>query len=197
MSFENNEHVRYATNGKANAGLTLGIIGTSLAGLMAANGNGGNGLFGNILGGGKNCQQDKIAYLEARVAELEGMRYTDSVGIDLYKEIVAVAKEEDAKLGAVTGDLVETIAQISKDTALNKQASDYQFALLNQKIDYENALADQRTACCCDKLNARIDCETRMGALSDASILAYVQATYIPGTLKLPITSICPQPSVD
>jgi hypothetical protein len=195
MSFENTEHVRYATNGKANAGLTLGIIGTSLAGLMAANGNGG-GLFNGILGGNKNYPE-RISFLESRVAELESMRYTDQVGIDLYKEIVAVAKEEDAKLGAVTGDLVATIANISKEAALNKQASDYQFALLNQKIDYENALADQKATCCCEKLNARIDCETQLAALSDASILAYVQSTYIPGTLKFPITAICPQPSVD
>jgi hypothetical protein len=28
-----------------------------------------------------------------------------------------------------------------------------------------------------------------------ASVLSYVNATFIPGTLKLPITSICPQPA--
>ena len=48
-------HDKYATKAKANAGLTTGIIGTSLAGLMAlgAIGN-GKGLAG-ILGGGDPC----------------------------------------------------------------------------------------------------------------------------------------------
>lgn len=48
-------------NGKINAGLTLGIIGTSLAGLMALNGNNGggllSGLFGGNNGGGCGCQK--------------------------------------------------------------------------------------------------------------------------------------------
>lgn len=42
-----------ASNGKANAGLTLGIIGTALGGLLAANANNdgnGNGLLGGLLG---------------------------------------------------------------------------------------------------------------------------------------------------
>jgi hypothetical protein len=40
-------HEKYASNAKANAGLTTGIIGTSLAGLLALK----SGLFNGILGG--------------------------------------------------------------------------------------------------------------------------------------------------
>jgi hypothetical protein len=196
-TFETSTHegVRYATNGKANAGLTLGIIGTSLAGLMAAGGMGnGNGVlpfFGN-----GNCNE-KIATLQSRIAELESQRYTDAVGMSLYREIVDVAKSEDEKLRTVQADLLAAVANISKDAALNKQASDYQFALTNQKIDYEFALSNQKSECCCDKLNSKIDFSNQINELSQAALLSYVQSTYIPGTLKLPITSICPQPTVD
>lgn len=45
----------YASNAKGNAGLTTGIIGTSLAGLLALGaGNNGNGGFLSGLFGGNN-----------------------------------------------------------------------------------------------------------------------------------------------
>jgi hypothetical protein len=37
--------------------------------------------------------------------------------------------------------------------------------------------------------------DKQLTELADASILSYVNSTFIPGTLKLPITSICPQPT--
>jgi hypothetical protein len=196
-TFENEFHegTRFATNGKANAGLTLGIIGTSLAGLLATGGiGGGNGILGGL--GGNNCNE-KISTLQSRIAELESQKYTDAVGMSLYREIVGVAKSEDEKLRTVQADLIEAIAEISKNSALNKQASDYQFALTNQKIDYEFALSNQKSECCCNNLNTKIDYSNQINELSQAALLSYVQSTYIPGTLKLPITSICPQPSVD
>jgi hypothetical protein len=196
MSFDG-ETTRYATNGKGNAGLTLGIIGTSLAGLLATGGmgggNGGGGLLGGLFGNG-GCQ-NRVAQLESRIAELESMRYTDYVGMDLYKNVIATAKEEDAKIAAVANSLTEAVIAFNRDIALNKQASDYQFALMNQKIDYEKEIADNKLACCCEKVNAKIDCSNQLNALADSSILSYVNATFIPGTLKLPITSICPQPT--
>ena len=45
------EHKEYASNAKANAGLTTGIIGTSLAGLLAIK----SGMLNGILGGGCGC----------------------------------------------------------------------------------------------------------------------------------------------
>lgn len=49
-------HDMFASKGKGNAALTLGIIGTALGALNNGNGcNGGNGILGNILGGNNNC----------------------------------------------------------------------------------------------------------------------------------------------
>ena len=44
-------------------------------------------------------------------------------------------------------------------------------------------------------MNIKFDYENRLRDLADASIISYVNATFLPGTLKLPITSICPQPA--
>jgi beta-N-acetylglucosaminidase len=162
------------SSGVAKAGLTLGIIGTALASGIV--GNGGLNVGGGLLGG--NCA-NTISALESTVAELKAMRYTDYVGMDLYRNIVQTAKEEDAKIGAVQKELLQYVIELDKQTALNKQASDYQFMIMNNKID-----------CCCDKANMTAEFNQKINALADASILSYVNSTFIPGTLKLPITSI-------
>jgi hypothetical protein len=181
------------SSGVAKAGLTLGIIGTALGAMN----NGGNGLFNGLLGGNNvaEAEQSTIAALESKIAKLEANRYTDYVGIDLYKEIIATAKEEDAKIAKVQGDMIGYVIDLDKRTALNEQASrlnreydtaarDYMFALLNNKID-----------CCCEKAAMQVEFNRQLGALADSSIVSWVQSNYVPGTLKLPITSICPQPA--
>jgi hypothetical protein len=196
MAIEMHDGKITGSSGVAKAGLTLGIIGTGLAALGGCAGNGG--FLGNLFGG-NNCraeaQQNEIAALESQVAELKAMRYTDYVGIDLYKNIVATQKEEDEKISNLQGTLFAYIIDIDKRTALNDQAAklnreydtaarDYMFTILNNKID-----------CCCEKAAMQAAFDKHLAELSDASIVSYVNSTFIPGTLKLPITSICPQPA--
>jgi hypothetical protein len=200
MAIEMHDGRITGSSGVAKAGLTLGIIGTGLAALGNGGfGNGcGNGLLGGLFGG-NNCraeaQQNEIANLESQIAELKSMRYTDYVGIDLYKNIVATQKEEDEKISNLQGTLFAYIIDIDKRTALNDQAAklnrefdtaarDYMFTILNNKID-----------CCCEKASMQAAFDRQLTELSDASIVSYVNSTFIPGTLKLPITSICPQPA--
>lgn len=202
MAIEMHDGKITGSSGVAKAGLTLGIIGTGLAALgggLGGNGCNNGGLLGNILGGGRNCaveaQQSEIANLESQIAELKSMRYTDYVGIDLYKNIIATQKEEDKKISDLQGTLFAYIIDIDKRTALNDQAAklnreydtaarDYMFTILNNKID-----------CCCEKAAMQAAFDKQLAELSDASIIAYANSTFIPGTLKLPITSICPQPA--
>jgi hypothetical protein len=202
MAIEMHDGKITGSSGVAKAGLTLGIIGTGLAALgggLGGNGCNNGGLLGNLLGGGRNCaveaQQSEIANLESQIAELKSMRYTDYVGIDLYKNIIATQKEEDKKINDLQGTLFAYIIDIDKRTALNDQAAklnreydtaarDYMFTILNNKID-----------CCCEKAAMQAAFDKQLAELSDASIIAYANSTFIPGTLKLPITSICPQPA--
>lgn len=182
------------SSGVAKAGLTLGIIGTALG---AMNNGWGNGILGGLWGNGNVAEQEQstIAALESKIAKLESNRYTDYVGMDLYKNIVSSAKEEDAKISKVQSEMIGYVIDLDKRTALNEQAArlnreydtaarDYMFTILNNKID-----------CCCEKAAMQVEFNKQLGGLADASILSYVNSTFIPGTLKLPVTSICPQPT--
>ena len=175
--------MEYASNGKANAGLTTGIIGTSLAGLLWANGanNGGNGLLGGLFGGNRNayCQsyEGKIGQLESEIAFLRSENYADKVANEVYRSLDARIRENMEKVYGFVIDL-------DKRTALNAQGLAYENQITNNKID-----------CCCDKMNIKFDYENKLRDLADASIISYVNSTFLPGTLKLPITSICPLPA--
>lgn len=175
--------MEYASNGKANAGLTLGIIGTALSGLLWANGGGnGNGL-GSILGGngGTTRQQNLVSGLESQVAELKAMRYTDQVGLDLYRNIITQSNVEDAKINANMKEVMSYIVDLSKEVALNKQAAYYDSIITNNRID-----------CCCEKAAMQADFNRQLGKIADEAIITYVNNKFIPGTLVLSASNICP-----
>lgn len=176
--------MEYATNGKANAGLTTGIIGTSLAGLLWANGagsNGGNGILGGLFGNRGNYTQSyegKIGQLESEIAFLRGENYSDKVANEVYR---ALETKIDTNLEKLYGFVID----LDKRTALNAQGLMYENQLTNNKID-----------CCCDKMNIKFEYENRLRDIADANIINYVNATFVPGKLVMPITSICPEPAV-
>lgn len=174
--------MEYASNGKANAGLATGIIGTSLAGLLWA--NGGFGGFGNLFGGnrgGNGCYAQtydgKISQLESEIAFLRSENYADKVANEVYRSLDERIRENMEKVYSFVIDL-------DKKTALNTQGLAYENQLTNAKID-----------CCCDKTNMQIGFNKQLSELADASIISYINSNFLPGTLKLPITSICPQPT--
>ena len=84
----------FASNGKGNAALTTGIIGTSLGGLLAL----GNGML-NGLGRNSCCNEDhfvtryeaqknaEIATLQMENSILKSDKYTDEKSIELYKYV--------------------------------------------------------------------------------------------------------------
>lgn len=94
MAIVHDEH-NYASNSKANAALTTGIIGTSGFGLALLNGLGG--ILGNGMGAKTVCSEDHLinryeAAQSARIAELEtevklrdANIYTDQKMLELYK----------------------------------------------------------------------------------------------------------------
>ena len=74
----------FASNGKANAGLTTGIIGTTLGGLWALGaGNGGNGgLLSGLFGGGN---ANLVSGLMAENGMLKSENYADKIGKERAK----------------------------------------------------------------------------------------------------------------
>ena len=170
--------MEYASNGKANAGLTTGIIGTSLAGLLTLGGMGG---IGGIFGGRQGYVQTpdaKIGQLESEIAFLRSENYADKVGNEVYKAL-------DAKISANLEKLYGFVIDLDKRTALNAQS-----------LAYENQITNNKIECCEDKVNVKFFYENKLRDLADANIITYVNANFVPGKLVMPITSICPEPAV-
>jgi hypothetical protein len=162
---ENTCHDKYASKAKANAGLTLGIIGTSLAGLMALGGGGIN----NLLGGQSNSsssvphgelynerkeQEDFVEltkqYYESQIAtnakidknffDLYKMNVDTSFG--LYKNHV----DDSFKLYKGQRDQADAIfakiADVEKKVDIMGAIRPYQDALINAKIDNVAQVSD-------------------------------------------------------
>jgi hypothetical protein len=166
--------MEYASNGKANAGLTTGIIGTSLAGLLTLGGMGGiGGLFGRPQGF-VQTPEGKIGQLEAEIAYLRSENYADKVSNEVYK---ALETKIDNNLEKLYGFVID----LDKRTALNAQGLMYENQITNNKID-----------CCCDKMNIKFEYENRLRDLADATIMTYVNGNFVPGKLVMPLSSICP-----
>lgn len=182
-----------ASKGVAGTALGLGIAGT--VGLLNqwANGGGfgfGNGLFGfgrnngwggfgfdglGVTNAVANMDTRTIGCLESKISKLESERYTDNVGIELYREIVAKTNANDAKIQSNYNELAKFVAQLDKQIAVDKKETECNFAFLNNRIDTSNrALAND------------INCQI-------AGLRSYVDSTFVPGVLKMPLSSLCPE----
>lgn len=171
------EQKDYATKGVAGTALGIGI---GALGLSALNGGLGN-LLNGWMGGSRptynQTYEGKIGQLESEIAYLQAENYADKVANDVYRSL-------ESKIDNNLEKLYGFVIDLDKRTALNAQGLQYENVITNNKID-----------CCCDKMNIKFDYENRLRDLADASIISYVNATFIPGVNKLPITSICPQPA--
>ena len=148
------------TSNDASQGLGVwGAVGGGLGTLALLTQNGG---FGNIFGGGNNDTRT-ISALESKIAKLESERYTDGIGIELYKEIIKESNANDNKIQANFIELSKAVADLDKRAAVERQQTVDNFAFLNNKID---------------------NCKQE--------VLCYVNATFVPGKLVMPLDSICP-----
>lgn len=140
-------------SGVAKAGLTTGVIGTSLGALNLL-GNGGMGVLGGLLGGNPamgamGCTRElmekdlRIAELNTDVKLRDSTIYTDQKTLDLYRYI-------DGQLNGIN-------AQIAAQ-AVQNQATKDSFQLLNERL-------------CCEQKERRC---------ADNSIVNYVNATFYP-----------------
>ena len=160
----------YASKAKANAGLTTGIIGTSLAGLLTLGAmSNGNGLLGGIVGGGKpECQgvphgelynerKEQADFVEVTKQFYEGQIATnqkiDKNFFDLYKMNVDTSfglfknhVDDSFKLYKGQRDQADAIfakiADVEKKVDVMAAVRPYQDALINSKIDNVAMVSD-------------------------------------------------------
>jgi hypothetical protein len=160
-------HKEFASNAKANAGLTTGIIGTALSGILAMK----DGLFNGILGGGQstpscsglphgelyNERKEQSDYVELTKQFYEGQIATQKVidgrFFDLYKFNVdnsfALYKGQvDHSFALYKGqrdskdELIAKINEVDKKVDMMVAVRPYQDALINSKIDNVALVAD-------------------------------------------------------
>lgn len=118
--------------GVAGAGLGLGIAGTALALLN----NNGNGILGNLLGGGCGCNnqanQDSriISSLEMQLAQEKAERYADMTGINTFKE----AKTMVEKQGEVVAALAAAFAEADKRNAVAEAVNAERISCLSNRV---------------------------------------------------------------
>ena len=164
-------HDKYATKAKANAGLTTGIIGTSLAGLLALGAIGKGGSLLNIGGGCPNPgvpqgdlyneRKETADYIELTKKYYENEIATnqkiDKNFFDLYKMNVDTSfglyknhVDDSFKLYKGQRDqadvLMAKIADVEKKVDIMGAVRPYQDALINAKIDNVALVGDYNLA---------------------------------------------------
>lgn len=155
----------FASNGKANAALTTGIIGT--AGVGAALLNGGlNGLFGGWRNGNCGCNEDhvvdryeagqaaRIAQLETEVKLRDANTYTDQKMLDMYKYF-------DGKVRGL--EMADAAQQVT-----------------NQRIADSFEAVHTDINCAKNELYGAIRNEAEKRCCGDNSIVTYANATFYP-----------------
>ena len=164
-----NAHTHYASNSKANAALTTGIIGTSLAGLLTLGSGCGKSILGNLFGGcGCNNPQVPSGELynerkeQADFIELTKQYYEGQIAtneklnknfFDLYKMNVDTSwglykNHVDDSFALYKGqrdqkdELIAKIDAVDKKVDIMAAIRPYQDALINCKIDNVAQVAD-------------------------------------------------------
>lgn len=114
----------FASKGVGNAGLALGIVGTSLAsGIL--NGNGIGGIFGN---GSRAAQAANdavmmaIAQKDSEIAQLKADKATDAKLVEVYKDLRAQDKAQDAVISSLKDRVsaIETAAPLREQIVLGQ-----------------------------------------------------------------------------
>lgn len=158
-------------SGTAKAGLTTGIIGTSLGALNFMGNAGGilSGLAGNNCGvrmGACGCNEDHLvtrydAEKDARIAQLETQVALRDANTFTDQKTAEVVKYFEGRLREI-------------ETQLGRQAVE------NQKTADSFQIVSERMQCCCDKLEEKICCESKERKCADNSIVNYVNSTFYP-----------------
>lgn len=189
------EFTRYASNGKANAGLGLGISGTALGVInsLGALGNCGNWLSG--LFGGNRCNGGGTDALAAAaiLSNANGGWYGGRCGecnenqlvnrYELGLEQQNAAKDSEIALLKANTYNDQKLLEVYKyfDGQLKDVRGELaRQAVVNQKTEDSFALVAKDVRCCCDRLEVQIARERDERKCADNSIITYTNATFYP-----------------
>lgn len=157
--------MEYASKGVAGAGLGTGIAGLALGVLNGA--NCGNGLLGGLFGG--NCNQG---------AGLAGMG------------AMAAISAKDAEIGQLKAEKYADAVGINtfKEVMSAFEKRDDKYAALFKDLNQE--AVNNRIELC--ELKGAIKLEAERREAGDRNLYNYVNATFVPGKLVMPLDALCP-----
>lgn len=190
MTFENEK----TSSGVAKAGLTTGIIGTSLAGLLGLGALGAGGLKLGSLGTQNAVNGDAAAammgILAAQAAGTCGCNRSCSCESD------HLVTRYDADKDARIAELETQVALRDANTYTDQKALQmYQYidgrlrsiegqicqqAVINQATQDKFQLVQQESECCCNSVKAMIENERQARCCGDNAIVNYANATFYP-----------------
>lgn len=153
----------YTSKGVGTGALTTGIIGTSLAGLLAL--NNGDGLLGGLFG--NNRAQERIGALVAENTQLKSQAYTDGQVKDLNAEICGLRNEQTRQS--------EQIAAMQREAALREELTDSKIA----------RVADAAT-CGINTLKCSLDCLQQTVAGITKTFVPATSVTPLPAPMPFP-----------
>ena len=179
MNTENEIGVK-VPKGQINYNTVAGSLGlAAFAGLGLRNwlGNGN----GSVAAGAAVTETQLVSGLMAELAKEKSERYADNVGINTFKEALALIKEERETRQANDKITFETLARLDKESALNKQDIE------NFKKEVAREFSDVR-----HDFKAAIALEAERRESADERIFDYANCNFVKYIKKINAAEICP-----
>lgn len=156
---------------------SLGLAAFAGLGLRNWLGNGN----GSVAAGAAVTETQLVSGLMAELAKEKSERYADNVGINTFKEALALIKEERETRQANDKIIFETLARLDKESALNKQDIE------NFKKEVAREFSDVR-----HDFKAAIALEAERRESADERIVDYANCNFVKYIKKINAAEICP-----
>lgn len=180
MNTENETGVK-VPKGQINYNTVAGSLGlAAFAGLGLRNwlGNGNGSVTAGVTA---VAETQLVSGLMAELAKEKSKRYADNVGINTFKEALALIKEERETRQANDKIIFETLARLDKESALNKQDIE------NFKKEVAREFSDVR-----HDFKAAIAIEAERRESADERIFDYANCNFVKYIKKINAAEICP-----
>lgn len=141
----------------------------------------GNGNGSVAAGATAVAETQLVSGLMAELAKEKSERYADNVGINTFKEALALIKEERETRQANDKIIFETLARLDKESALNKQDIE------NFKKEVAREFSDVR-----HDFKAAIALEAERRESADERIVDYANCNFVKYIKKINAAEICP-----
>lgn len=180
MNTENETGVK-VPKGQINYNIVAGSLGlAAFAGLGLRNWL-GNGNGSVAAGAAAVAETQLVSGLMVELAKEKSERYADNVGINTFKEALALIKEERETRQANDKITFETLARLDKESALNKQDIE------NFKKEVAREFSDVR-----HDFKAAIALEAERRESADERIVDYANGNFVKYIKKINAAEICP-----